>query len=394
MSTLICEEAEQHVLAAFCQGQDMDLRPELFAGIGHVQLVGLLVEGRPASLEALLGRLLSVGVPADLARGLATACFAPVVYDPAVLQQVKELAARRHLAQVTVEELARAARSPGSLLEAVREAMLPVTDILAEDVQGGAGLAPLIDWTRRRFEGEQYGYRASWPLLEKIFGPLAHDRLFVLAGPRKIGKSIWALSLALDIAQQGGSVLFNAIDMGEERTFLRLVSVLTGLPFTKLWRNECSAVEKQVFEEATGMLEKLPFQVVHMSDIKKFGRMAKGVDMAVVDYLQMCTAGSWQSKTEEVTAVVGELKEQSHNHFTLAVSQLSRGGDYLWSGAIEQMGDIIARLHSESKRVIVLNIEYHRDGPIARIPYFMFHEVEMAIELPELPAMEIMVGGE
>ena len=117
----------------------------------------------------------------------------------------------------------------------------------------------------------------------------------------------------------------------------------------------------------------------------------------MVDYLQLCSSGTQvRSMTEEVTTIAHELKNQSRSHFTLAVSQLSRAGDPMWSSAIEKVADILARLHrveDYSKRVVSLNIELHRDGPTGRIPYFVFHEVERALEIPVLSDEWEVSGG-
>jgi len=130
----------------------------------------------------------------------------------------------------------------------------------------------------------------------------------------------------------------------------------------------------------------LPVDVVSVSDVYEFGRRSQGCDMAIVDYLQICSCrGEHRSKVERVTDIVQALKEQSRDHFVLAMSQLSREGDPMWSSEIENASDILARLKGiveYGKRIVVLDVQYHRDGPTGQIPYYVFHEVERAIEVP------------
>lgn len=381
---LVSSEAEWHVLKAYAQGHLSEIDVEWFGSHECAGVARALASGVPSSEEVLSVRLVNAGLDGSL----AGSCFEPVEYDSAVLHELRQLAARRILSVSVAEGMKRLAqRGQGDLLAEAQDLLAPVERLLSE-AHKSKGLAPLVEWGRGYFQGKQYGYRSQWPCLDKVLGPLADNRLFVLSGRQKVGKSIWGLSLALDVAIQGGHVVFNSLDMGVERTFLRLVSALTGLPFTTMWRKEMTAVEMHQYEEAAAFLEALPIDLVAIANVQEFGRASVGADMAVVDYLQLCSSGRQvRSTTEEVTAIVHELKAQSRGRFMLAMSQLSRGGDPYWSAAIEQVADVLARLHrveDYSKRVVQLNIELHRDGPTGKIPYYMFHEVERALEIPVL----------
>jgi len=226
---------------------------------------------------------------------------------------------------------------------------------------------------------------------------LAANRLFYLLGKPATGKSIWALSLSLDVARQGGKVVFNALDMGPERTFLRLISAMTGIAFTSLWHKRMSPAEWGVFREAEADLRALPLEIVSIASVEEFGRL--GADMTVVDFLQLCEAPRGTSMSEQVTAIAQSLKRQSVDHFLLAVSQERRGDDEgfetgIWSSAIEQTADVWAKLVPDEKhpRIVTLDIRKHRDGPTGQIPYYVYFEVDVAIELPQLGEIEFMVG--
>lgn len=381
---LISAIAEWHVIQAYCQDQLSEIDVAWFGDPECAGVARMVKDEAPPNQAALAARLSHAGLGDDV----AAKCFEPVEYDPTVLDVLRQLAAKRLLSVSVAEGMKRLAqRGQGDLWAQAQDLLAPVGRLLAPAGEG-KGLAPLVEWGRGYFQGEQYGYRSKWPCLDKVLGPLANNRLFVLSGRQKVGKSIWGLSLALDVATQGGRVVFNSLDMGVERTFLRLASAFMGMPYTKMWRKEMDAAALHQYEEAAALIESLPIDLVAISDVHEFGRVSAGADMAVVDYLQLCTSrGGERSKVEQVTDIAHTLKAQSRDHFVLAVSQLSRAGDPMWSSAIEQVADILARLHrvkDYSKRVISLNIELHRDGPTGRIPYYMFHEVERALEIPVL----------
>lgn len=391
---LVCEEEEKAVVQAFIQGHIPILREDWFASPVWTAIARLLVNrGKPSGKPQLAGWLANVGLGEYVEE-----CYAEVPYDGAVLKSLQDRAARR-LLSVLADQVKASALDPAvSVLDVVAGAFDPIFNLYP---QGAA--VDLVSWALSYVGGqERLGYTASWPLLTSIVGPLAANRLFVLLGKPSVGKSIWALSLALDVARQGGRVVFNSLDMGVERTFLRLISATTGIGFTNLWHRNLSPSEWQVFREAEGALRALPLEIVLVRSVEEFGRISEGADMAVVDFLQRCATPRGESTAEQVTAIVASLKKQAQDHFVLAISQTQRGDDIggfeigIWSSAIEQDADVWAILlpHEKHRRIVELDIRKHRDGPTGRIPYLIYFEVETALELSRLKDTEFIVGGE
>ena len=117
----------------------------------------------------------------------------------------------------------------------------------------------------------------------------------------------------------------------------------------------------------------------------------KGLDLVVVDYLQlMTTSKNYDSMVNQVTEISRSLKSLAKelNVPVLALSQLSRaiesrGGkprlsDLRDSGSIEQDADVVIFIHREDKgkdesektNVAELLIEKHRNGPTGRVELY------------------------
>lgn len=388
---LVCEEEEKAIVQAYIQGHIPILREDWFASPIWTGIARILVsKGLPSGRPQLAGWLADVGLGE-----YAAECYIEAPFDRDVLKSLQNRAARRLLSVVADQIKVGALDSATPVEETMARAFTPITDLYPVEAATGH----LMDWAMAYVEGkERFGYVTRWPLLDSIIGPLAKDRLFFLLGKPGVGKSIWALSLSLDVARQGGKVVFNSLDMGPERTFLRLVSATTGIPFKSLWHKQMTSSEWGVFRAAEDELRALPLEIVSVESVEDFSRI--GADMTVVDFLQSCKASWGDSMSERVTAIVESLERQSRDHFVLAVSQLRRGEDEgfetgIWSSAIEQKADVWAVLVPDKKhrRIVTLDIRKHRDGPTGQIPYFIYYEVDVALELPQLGEIDFVVGG-
>jgi len=131
--------------------------------------------------------------------------------------------------------------------------------------------------------------------------------------------------------------------------------------------------------------------IVRMKALARRLKAEKGLDLVVVDYLQlMTTSKNYDSMVNQVTEISRSLKSLAKelNVPVLALSQLSRaiesrGGkprlsDLRDSGSIEQDADVVIFIHREDKgkdesektNVAELLIEKHRNGPTGRVELY------------------------
>jgi replicative DNA helicase len=131
--------------------------------------------------------------------------------------------------------------------------------------------------------------------------------------------------------------------------------------------------------------------IVRMKALSRRLKAEKGLDLIVVDYLQlMSTSKNYDSMVNQVTEISRSLKSLAKELDVpvLALSQLSRavesrGGkprlsDLRDSGSIEQDADVVMFIHrddkgkdeSEKTNIAEILIENHRNGPVGKVSLY------------------------
>jgi replicative DNA helicase len=193
-----------------------------------------------------------------------------------------------------------------------------------------------------------------------------------------MGKTAWAINIAQRVATYSGhSVGIFSLEMSKEALLRRMLasqsmvglgSILTG----KMPANErenllgalAQLVEAKLFIDDTAAISLAELR----SKATRLKNSTDGLDLIVVDYLQLMTAtapGSrqrYENRTQEVSTISRGLKAiaKELNVPVIALSQLSREterrmgnkrpflSDLRDSGSIEQDADVVAFIHRES----------------------------------------------
>jgi len=132
--------------------------------------------------------------------------------------------------------------------------------------------------------------------------------------------------------------------------------------------------------------------VLSMRSVARRLKMEKGLDLVIVDYLQLITPATSRANdnlVQQVTEISRSLKAMARELEVpvLALSQLSRAveqrrgrprlSDLRDSGSIEQDADVVLFIHREDKmnadngaektNVAEILIEKHRNGPVGQV---------------------------
>lgn len=147
-------------------------------------------------------------------------------------------------------------------------------------------------------------------------GGIRGKKLLVIGARPSVGKSALGLFFAMNAARDGKRVLIVSLEMDEREIFIRMLSRLSGVPG--------DAIERRAFTEA--QMERI---VNAYTDIAALGitintrattpaqiraeamrlRQEGGLDLIVVDYIQLLTSGQRTSnRTEEVGQISRQLK--------------------------------------------------------------------------------------
>jgi len=204
--------------------------------------------------------------------------------------------------------------------------------------------------------------------IDRIIGGVSPGDLVILAGRPAMGKSALALGFALNVAKSGKSIVFFSLEMTHKALIERAACALAGVNSQTLRTDKPPQEDFAKVCEQAFVLEKLNI-VFHEGGLTpekqrafiKARKKTHGVDVVVVDYLQLMTAGQrTTNRVDEVTTISRKLKRLAIQEHVpvLALSQLNRQvesrehhrprlSDLRDSGSIEQDADVVMLLHRE-----------------------------------------------
>ena len=225
---------------------------------------------------------------------------------------------------------------------------------------------------------------------------LNNSDLIILAARPAMGKTAFALNLALNAAKEKKNVLIFSLEMPVQQLYQRLLAMESGISQNKLRNVYLEEDEWNKLTLATTSLSNLGIYVADLPhtnvlEIRSYARNMKTqglLDLIVIDYLQLINGtgkgrGSEASRQQEISDISRALKGLARELDVpvIALSQLSRAvesrvdrrpmlSDLRESGAIEQDADIVAFLYreeyyipdTENKGITELIIGKHRNG--------------------------------
>jgi replicative DNA helicase len=226
-------------------------------------------------------------------------------------------------------------------------------------------------------EGGLAGISTGLIDLDKKLGGLHPSDLLILAGRPSMGKTSLATNIAFNIAKaykrgrlpdgsegavEGGCVGFFSLEMSAEQLAARVLSEASEVPSEQIRRGDMTEAEFRRFVEAAKALESCPLYIddtpaLPISQVAARARRLKrthGLDVLIVDYLQLLKGSSKENRVQEVSEITQGLKAiaKELNIPVVALSQLSRQvesredkrpqlSDLRESGSIEQDADVV-----------------------------------------------------
>jgi replicative DNA helicase len=210
--------------------------------------------------------------------------------------------------------------------------------------------------------------------LDTLLGGLKRGDLVIVAARPSLGKTSLVLNYARNAGlRQNATVAFFSIEMAAEQLVQRLLATESGVDSTKLTFGHHTEREERKVMEALGVLSDLPVffddsATLTMSDMRakaKRLQLERGLDLIVVDYLQLMSSGMRnENRVQEVSYISRALKQLARDLDVpvIACSQLSRAAesrannvpmlsDLRESGSIEQDADVVMFIYREDKYV-------------------------------------------
>jgi replicative DNA helicase len=236
-------------------------------------------------------------------------------------------------------------------------------------------------------EGKLAGLATGLTDLDQKLGGLHPSDLLILAGRPSMGKTALATNVAFNVARNyrweptpegrktvsGGVVAFYSLEMSAEQLAMRILADASGVSSDRLRKGEIDASDFGRVRDAAVEIGESPLYIdatggLSISKLaaraRRLKRMEHGLDLIIVDYLQLVTTGeanSQKNRVQEVSEITSGLKALAKELSVpiIALSQLSRQveqredkrpqlSDLRESGSIEQDADCVMFVYRES----------------------------------------------
>jgi len=319
----------------------------------------------------------------------------PAANAPDYARVVYDLALRRELIRIGGEIIKEAPNPETPADEQIEQAEQTLYS-LAETGKPSSGfvsfsqaLSGAVEMAGEAYqrEGKLAGLATRLDDLDQKLGGLHPSDLLILAGRPSMGKTALATNIAFNVARNyrweptpdggrktvdGGVVAFYSLEMSAEQLAMRILADASGVSSDKLRKGEIDASDFGKIRDAAIEIGESPLYIdatggLSISKLaaraRRLKRMENGLDLIVVDYLQLVTTGdnSQKNRVQEVSEITGGLKALAKelNVPIIALSQLSRQveqredkrpqlSDLRESGSIEQDADCVMFVYRES----------------------------------------------
>lgn len=217
--------------------------------------------------------------------------------------------------------------------------------------------------------GDVTGTTTGFIDLDKILAGLHPSDLFILAARPAMGKTAFALNLALNAAKSKAGIAFFSLEMSVGQLVTRLLCMESKVEAGKVRTGKLSQAEVEKLIEGCNSLYHLPIYMddspgLNITQVRSKARRLAATNsdlkIIVVDYIGLMGGDPKISRQEQVSASSRGLKALAKelDVCVIALSQLNRGveqrqdkrplpSDLRESGAIEQDADIISFIYRD-----------------------------------------------
>ena len=409
-------DAEQALLAAIFLNKDaiydamQILAPEDFYrqdhAISHAAMLKLNEQNKPIDLITLSESLQSDG-NLDKIGGLTTiaqvmgantistnaAHYAQIIKEKSILRRIirtgSNIASRGYENTEDADNLLDDAEK--MILEISqgqqKKGLVPIDAVLSDAIDK-------LEFLYKQKEG-MTGVPSGFVDLDNITHGWQKSDFIILAARPSMGKTAFCLNLAENAAIQAQkTVAVFSLEMSNEQLIRRMISSEAEIGQDALSTGRIKEEDWSVLIEAITPLAQAPIYIddtpaLSIRQMRAKARRLKaehGLDLIIVDYLQLMTSGSkTENRQQEISRSLKALARELEVPI-IALSQLSRSTELSGdkkpslshlreSGSLEQDADIVMFIHrdeyynreSEKKGIASIIIAKHRNGAVGEI---------------------------
>lgn len=254
---------------------------------------------------------------------------------------------------------------------------------IAENMQD-VFIKVLGDIEEKKQKGDDYSFYTGFFDLDKYTDGLHNSELTCIGARPGVGKTAFALNIAINIAQKGKKVYFCSLEMSAEQIMQRIIGYYTGIntQFLRTGRLKNEEMER-IAEQTNNILSlnlKIDTKIRYVEDLENVISALKEkeeIDILIVDYLTLLKSKEKFAIRElEVAEISRKLKLLALDLKipVIILVQLNRDAEnkvptmanIRESGSIEQNCDNIIFLHNEDldkqPNIITVILEKQRQG--------------------------------
>lgn len=319
----------------------------------------------------------------------------------------------RRMISAAAQITALAYDAPEDTKEVVDRAEKMLLDVTNRDVRSsyqpiGSIMSDLFDQLSDMCENQtaELGVKTGFPTIDSKLLGLRAGQMIVIGARPGVGKTSFALNLAVNAAAKGATVAFFSLEMSKAEIAQRLLAAQSGVSLQDIRAANIRDNQWKLLLDATIDLSRLDMMVddtpgTTVTEVRaKARRMLHGKGqncLVILDYLQLVSPPSGGRRSDSRATEVSEMSRgikimaKDLGVPVVALSQLSRQvesrtgktpqlSDLRESGAIEQDADIVilldrsmtdeeaARDDRPDKDVTNFIIAKNRSGPVGTVP--------------------------
>ena len=386
------------IMKIYLSSKDTKVAPDLLSLIEELRASGDLGTKVDASLIFALG---------DMAYTTA--------YVENHARKIFEKSTLRHLIEIGEEISHDAYEDQKPVEEILDNAEKKILEITSRTENNDyESVAPILQRTfekierQMRLKGEATGVQSGFYDLDKITNGFQKSDFIILAARPSMGKTAFALNVAVNAAKKKNVVAIFSLEMSKEQLAGRLLSSESNVDSLKIRTGETDAEDLSDIVDTLGLMSNLKMIIddtagISVLELRSKARKIKneyGLDLLLIDYLQLMQGSSSRSfdanRQQEIAEISRSLKALARelNVPIIALSQLSRNvelraekkpqlSDLRESGSLEQDADMVMFLYrdeyynkeTDKGDAAELIIAKNRNGPTKNIPLTFRKEI-------------------
>lgn len=307
-------------------------------------------------------------------------------------------------------------KEPEALLDDAERKILQLSDTKnrGDFASVGTVVEATLDKITKLYENKAglTGLPTGFRDLDRMTSGLQPSDLILVAARPSMGKTAFTLNIAQNVGvRQHKTVAFFSLEMSQEQLVQRLLCQIAHIDSQKLRTGQLNSDEEWTrLTDACDKLYESPIYIddtpgISVAEMRSKARRLKsehGLDLIIVDYLQLMQGRNAESRQQEISEISRSLKALARELKVplIALSQLSRSvesrqdkrpmlSDLRESGALEQDADIVSFLYredyydkeTENQHITEVILAKHRNGPVGSVKLYFKNEFTLFLNL-------------